>query len=282
MASPEPRAGGLSREEAAQLLGEQQAGGHGYNLQPGGWEAFARHYQLEGGAGQHISVFAPTEGGKTFLILHGLIEPFWWFYPVLWLRYKARDRTLSGFGQEVRAFPSSLQRSRYAHRRLDDPRWADDPEHFVLRLPEYHWSPDGKKQSKAWQEARRRAGEALDRAYHEGGWFVVVDEVLALSENDQPGLALRAPLENAWQRGRDQPLTLCAATQEPAGAPHSMYSMPRWIFIGRTFDQGRYDRLAEIGGDTRTMKAILPSLREKEFLAIDRWKGLIWRVKVPS
>lgn len=270
------RAPSLSRAEAAALLGESSATG----LEPGGWEDFEEYLEGEWQAGQHVSIFAPTEGGKTYLIRHGLL-PFWQRYPVLWVRFKPRDRTLAGFGQEVRRFPSDLERSRFARRPADSERWLDDPEHFVLKLPPYHWSADGKKQSKAWGEARRTAGEALDKAFHEGGWVIVIDEVLAFSTNDQPGLALQAPLENLWQRGRDQPCTLIAATQRPSLAPPSMYDQPRWVFLGRTLDVGRHQRISEIGGDTETIKAVLPQLRHQEFLAVDRREGRMWRVKAP-
>lgn len=271
MASPAPE---ISRAEAAQLLGMTATPQQG-------WEDFDQYLEQHWAAGQHVSLFAPTEGGKTYLIRHGLL-PLWQTYPVLWIRFKPRDRTLNGFGHQVKEFPSDLARSRYKNRDpMDIEKWAQDPEWYVIVLPGYRWSADGKRQSQAWTQARRRAGEALDRAFHQGGWVIVIDEVLAFADTDQPGLGLRAPLENLWQRGRDQPITLIAATQRPAMAPPSMYDQPRWVLFGRTLDVGRYQRISEIGGDTEAIKAILPKLRHFEFLAIDRWEGEMWRIKAP-
>lgn len=277
----------LSREEAAQLLGAQEradptsAGARGAAPERVTWEVFAAYLDAEWEAGQSVSIFAPTEGGKTHLIRWGLL-PHWQRYPVLWIRFKPRDRTLTDFGRLVTEYPRFDMRVRYQVRPLDSPKWASDPEHFVIVLPKYRWSPDGKRQSESWQKARRIAGTALDSAYQEGGWVVVIDEVRALADGKEPALALSAPMENAWQRGRDQPLTLIAGTQEPVEAPGSMYTMARWVFMGQTHDVGRYQRISEIGGNTAVIKAVLPTLQFQEFLAVDRRYGRMWIVKAPA
>src|SRR5437870_13923593 len=55
-------------------------------------------------AGQHFAIFSPTEGGKSHLIRYGLL-PLWKRYPVLWIRFKARDDTTPGFGTQVDRYP---------------------------------------------------------------------------------------------------------------------------------------------------------------------------------
>lgn len=273
MASRAPSLG-ITQAQAAQLLGDTEVG-------KGGWDEFHDYLAAEWQAGQHVSLFAPTEGGKTHLIRYGLL-PLWQRYPVLWIRFKPRDATLRGFGHLVQQYPGSLARSRFSHRPYDSPKWETDPEWFILKLPAYRWSADGRRESRSWLQARRIAGEALDRAWHEGTWLVVIDEVLAFTEPTQPGLDLKAPLENIWQRGRDQPVTLVAATQRPAFAPPSMYDQPRWVFLGRTLDVGRHQRISEIGGDTERIKAMLPKLHHQEFLAVDRREGHMWTVRAPA
>lgn len=246
-----------------------------------GWDEFSEILHAEWEAGQHASVFAPTDGGKTFLIRHGLL-PFWRRYPVLWLKFKPRDTTLDGMTRNrVREYPEWDHRLKYRARKLDSDRWEKDPEWFVVELPTYEWSP-ASKETEGIRRARAAAGRCLDRAYREGGWVIVLDEVRAFSDVEPPALQLRPLLENNWQRGRSQPLTVIAATQQPANAPSSMYDQPRWVFLGRTLDAGRHERIGEIGGDTELIEAMLPSLRHQEFIAVDRREGDMWITKAEA
>lgn len=230
---------------------------------------------------QHCSIFAPTRGGKSHLIRFGIL-PLWQRYPVLWLMYKPRDPTIGGMGRKVKEFPTWDQRLRYSSRKADDPKWETDPEWFVLTLPRFKWTPDSKHDNPSWVRARRIAGEAIDRAFQEGNWVLVVDEVRAFADAEPPSLALTPPLENAWQRGGSQPLTIIGATQQPAKAPGSMYDQPRHVYLGHTLDVGRYQRISEIGGNTELIKRILPSLGQREFLYVDRHEHVMMIVKAPE
>jgi hypothetical protein len=243
------------------------------------WEEHDDWLDANFGAGMHVSIFAPNEGGKTHLIRYGLM-PHWQRYPALILQYKKRDPALSGFGHPVKNFPSRLQRLRYQTRGLDSPAWRDDPEWFRLVLPPYRWSADGRK-LEGYKRARKIAGEAIDRVYHEGGWVLVVDEVRRVTDPRQPGLGLEAPLENIWQAARSEPVTLIGGTQQPASAPSSMYDQASLVYLGKTLDVGRHERLAEIGGNTQLIKRTLPTLDNHEFLFVHRQSGDMAIVKAP-
>lgn len=231
--------------------------------------------------GEHISIFAPTGGGKTHLIRYGLL-PLWQLHPVLWVRFKQKDKTLKQLGHIVHGYPSWDQRVKYQARGINSSKWETDPEWFILALPLYRWTPTSKAESPTWQRARKIAGTAIDRAYADGGWVLVIDEVRALAGKDAPALALEAVLENSWQRGRDQPLTVIAGTQQPANAPSSMYDQAAHIYLGQTRDVGRHQRLSEIGGDTETIKAVLPTLERHEFLYVHRYTGRLEIVMAPA
>jgi hypothetical protein len=196
--------------------------------------------------------------------------------------FKPRDSTIRGLGHQVKSFPGWDRRTHYANRELESERWESDPEWFVLRLPSYKWTQDGKRGSESWQRAQKLAGESMDRAFREGGWVVVVDEVRAFSDADSPSLGLSAVLENLWQRGRSQPVTVIAATQAPARAPYSMYDQARYVYLGRTLDVGRYQRISEIGGNTELIKRVLPTLEHQEFLFVDRRDGAMQIVQAPA
>lgn len=231
---------------------------------------------------QHCSIFAPTEGGKTHLIRRGIL-PLWQKYPVLWLLYTPKDATIGGMARKVKQYPTWDARLRYASRPVDSPKWETDPEWFVLTLPRFKWSPDMRRyKNPEWVRARTIAGQAIDRAFRDGGWVLVIDEVRAFTDSDEPSLALTSVLENAWQRGRKQPLTIIGATQQPANAPGSMYDQPRHVYLGQTLDTGRYQRISEIGGNTELIKRILPTLGPREFLYVDRRTKLMQIVTAPA
>jgi hypothetical protein len=216
--------------------------------------------------GDHCSIFAPTDAGKTHLIRWGLLEPHWKRYPVLYLDLKPKARTAAGLGRPVRQFPSWDQRARYRLRRDDSEKWDEDPQWFRLKPPEYRWSEDSRREDAQWRKARRVVGEAIDRCYREGRWVLVVDDAQTVTDPRAPSLDLHAPMVNAWRNGREQPLTVIAATQQPAGAPSQMYDQPTHLYLGPSGDVRRHYRLGEIGGDTEVIEAVLPQLGEHEFL----------------
>lgn len=236
-------------------------------------------------AGQHFAIFSPTEGGKSHLIRHGLLT-LWRRYPVLWIRFKARDDTTPGFGTLVDRYPV-VERMKYRARGRNSPAWDDDPEHFLLQLPRYHFDPHaiGDK-SESWNHARRVCGEALDRAFREGGWLVVIDEIQAVNGKRPPALDLESALENCLQRGRTQPLTLIAAAQQPAWNAPSVYDQARWVALGRTLDEARFERIGQLGGSRERIEMVLPTLRgaspgPPEFLIVDRHTGDMWVTVAP-
>lgn len=238
------------------------------------------------GAGQHFAIFSPTEGGKSHLIRRGLL-PLWQRYPVLWIRLKQRDDSTADFGTKCDHYPV-VERAKYRMRRRDSDRWEDDPEWFLLQLGQYRFDPLARDdRSEAWSHARRVCGEALDKAFREGGWVVVIDEIQGVNGNKPPALDLGAMLENAYQRGRTQPITLISASQQPAWNNPSVYDQARFVALGRALDEARFERIGELGGSREIIEAILPTLKGArqeggpEFLIVDRWTGGMWIAVAP-
>ncbi len=236
-------------------------------------------------AGQHCSIFASVDGGKTHLIKHLL--PLWQRYPVLFFKNKPKDATLGKLGRRVRAFPTWDERMKYAARRRmqpDSDAWQRDPEWFVLELPRYRWT--NSRRNPEYERAQRIAGQAIDKAYAEGEWVLVFDEVKVLAGREQPHLNVPAPMTIAWEQGRSQPITVIAGTQSPSLAPPPMYDQARHIYLGRIQDTYRQERLAEIGGDSKRLRAVLPTLRAREFLYVfvgrdEHEQDEMWVVQAP-
>src|ERR1700758_1446222 len=224
-----------------------------------GWDEMHEVLAERWHAGQHFAIFSPTEGGKSHLIRYGLL-PLWQRYPVLWIRFKARDDTTPGFGTQVDRYPI-IERGKYRVRHRDSPAWEDDPEHFLLQLPRYHFDATAPQdRSASWAHARRVCGEALDRTFREGGWVIVIDEIQAVNGKRPPALDLESALENCLQRGRTQPLTMVTASQQPAWNAPSVYDQARWVALGRTLDEARFERIGQLGGSRERIEGVLPTL----------------------
>jgi hypothetical protein len=259
----------ISEDELRNYLEDDEQPGEG-EVRRVSWESHLSFLEDHWAAGQHASIFASVDGGKTHLARQLL--PLWQRYPVLWFHNKPKpDPTLRGLPFHiVRHFPSRAERVKYDLRRRTRPEseaWLTDPEWYQLQLPPYRWTPKGRRNVKL-EEAQRIAGSAIDHAYQEGSWVLVFDEVKVLAGREEPHLNVPAPMIIAWEQGRSQPLTLIAGTQSPSLAPPPMYDQARHIYLGRIQDTYRQERLSEIGGDTKRIRAILPTLQGREFLYV--------------
>jgi hypothetical protein len=225
----------------------------------------------------HVSAVAVTGGGKSFLVRYGLV-PLWSDYRVLVLDVKGDDPTYAGFGQVVGAFPQEeLQ-----------PQQPNSERQRIYRLvvPEWEFTT-GRRETEGLRRARQVAGEAMDIAYKQGKWVIVLDETRAITDaTSNFGLGLRGVVENIWQRGRSREVTMVACTQQPIWMPSSFYSQPSILYIGRMLEPPT-DHLREIGGDTRLMRQVLPQLRGRrnggpDFLVVERDSGEMRITKVAA
>jgi hypothetical protein len=211
--------------------------------------------------GDHVSLFAPTDHGKTHLVLKGL-APIWpKDYPWLTIDVKGDDPSLARWGHPIRKkIPGRMLRDRL----YEDQR-------FRLVVPEA---------IEMIKDAREWVVGALRTARSEKGWIVHLNEVRALSDPKPPGLDLAPRLEQLWLRGRPH-ITVIAETQRGAWVPGSMYDQPSHIYIGGFTDGRMKDRLAEIGGDTDNVIRAIGQLQEHEFLYVNR-RGTMQIVKAPA
>lgn len=206
--------------------------------------------------GEHVTILAPTGGGKTHLGYQLLSKTMTKERPALILVMKPRDATVRRFGEQlklrtVRGWPPP-QTGRWIHGK---PRgWIVWPSHTFD--PEV----DDARQSVIFRRA------ILD-SYKHGDRIVFADETYSL-ENE---LGLSKPLRTVWSKGRSMGCGLWAASQRPVYIDKLAYQAHH-MFIGNDPDDDARRRLSEIGAavDKQLVRRTVASLAKQEFVYVNR------------
>jgi len=248
------------------------------------WASHERWLRDNFEPGQHITVITQTGGGKSYLVVRGLLTlPAIRHARVLMIDDKGRDRSTREWGSAIADYPLSLTARM---------RFRDRPPHYRLVVPDWTWSSRGGR-SAGVDHARQVVGHALDSFYREAedpadegagedaqASVVVIDELFALTASKPPSLDLAPLVVNLWRKGRYRALSVIALTQEPTWVPGEAYSQPTHLYVGQILDGRRRDRLQEIGGDTDRIKEIVGRLDDHEFLFLGNKARMLSIVKV--
>jgi hypothetical protein len=213
------------------------------------WENAVR--RMDWRPGEHVTLIGPTGAGKTELTIR-LIELRRW---VLFLGTKRIDPT-----------QDRLRRMRF--RVIADPAELN-PEidsRFILKPP---W-PRRANASQVKELHARIFREGLNRAFHQTGWTVVVDEGRYVAHR----LGLSSELELFWMQGRSQSNTLVLGTQRPRYIPLEAYDQASHLFLWRDNDTANISRVAEMAGiNRRSVTDIVPRLRRHDVLYVQPFTG---------
>lgn len=242
----------------------------GARVRPVQWASHVHWLREHLGPGQHISVIQPTGGGKSFLVIEGLLKlPVIEHSRVLFIDDKGDDPTTREWGIPITEYPPGLTT-----------RWGarDQLPHWRLRVPDWTWSSTGSHEAGV-KQARFVVGRALDAFYQEAqapddelsdedaqASVVVIDEAYALTAPRPPSLNLAPLVVRNWRKGRYRGLLQIALSQEPLWMPSEFYSQPSHLYLGRILDRRQQDRLREIGGNTAVIVETVSRLQEHEFL----------------
>lgn len=229
------------------------------------WEEHAAELGRTWKPGQHVAIIAPTDWGKTHLVLKGL-EPLWpREFPWLLLDVKGRDPILGGWGHAGKKLPP-----RFLRHRMEEQRFRVVPPHIVEATASARQLVLGALHT-AWNECGGKPGQEGFR-----GWVVHINEAAALAGARPPDLNLEAWIKWLYQRGRPH-ITVIGETQRPAGVPRAMYDQASHVYMGGPVDDAAVKRLAEVGGDTDNIVRIIHYLREPQFLYFRR-RGRIMQI----
>jgi hypothetical protein len=206
-------------------------------------------------AGEHVTVLAPTGGGKTHLLYQLLGETADPELQATVLVMKPRDETVVKFSKKygfriVRDWPPAKVTA-----------IAKKPAGYVLwpkesNDPEY----DDRRHSIIFQRAIRDN-------YRKGNRITVGDEVYSLESE----LKLSKELVRVWTKGRSMDNGLWAASQRPAYISRWAYQAHH-LFLGNDPDLETQKRYGEIGAGINPdlVRALTAKLSRYQFVYIQR------------
>jgi hypothetical protein len=207
--------------------------------------------------GNHVTVLAPTTGGKTHLSYQLLGQSATPECPAVVMVMKPKDKATEqwtkrlGF-ETVRDWPPPTTKRLF----------RDKPIRGYSVWPRHVYDP-------AIDDARHRAlfRKVILDSYKKGNRILFADETYSLEEE----LGLSTELRTVWTKGASMGCGMWAASQRPAYISKWAYQAHH-LFLGGEPDEDTQRRLSEIGAavDAGKVRWILPRLGKWEFLYINR------------
>lgn len=204
--------------------------------------------------GDHVTVLAPSGGGKTQLAYQLLGATATPELQATVMVMKPRDTTVDRFTKRygfkvVRDWPPTII-----------PRMSKPPGYVLW--PKETDDPDA--------DDRRHADifrRAIRDDYRKGHKIVFADETYSLEEE----LGLKDDLRRIWTKGRSMACGLWAASQRPVWISRWAFQAQH-LFLGHDPDVEMQRRYGEIGGgiDPDLIRQLTAGLREFQFVYISR------------
>lgn len=211
------------------------------------WQEFLPAFRRAWKPGEHVFIYGETGSGKTDLSFRLLNDSA---FGVAFIT-KPRDPI----------FQSSLTRG---YRRVSTwpPREVDrfSNSHFLLS------AKPGKNMKDELNNQRELFPDAFERIYRDGGWSVLFDESLHLSD----ALNMRDSLSHFAYLARSYDLTGIYCSQRPKRIPVIVPQSCKYAFIARSRRADDIATLSELGYSKTELRYHLSRLRNvHEFLFVD-------------
>lgn len=215
------------------------------------WSDFRSHMDWK--QGEHVTIVAPTEGGKTVLA-RGLLPVR---NAVAVLATKREDESLDAFQADGYKRVKRLEPHRL--RNIVYPPFPKDPLNLFTAQADF-FRP------------------ILQQIYMTGKWTVYSDEVQYMC-ND---LGLTDLYKIFLLQGRSLRITNVAATQRPRHIPLEFYSQPTHLFLFGDSDMENIRRLSDIAGrvDRRAIMDRLLTIPQHQFVHVNTRTGKVVESKV--
>jgi energy-coupling factor transporter ATP-binding protein EcfA2 len=209
-------------------------------------------YRFRWYQGEHLSIIGPTGSGKTTLLLSLLhrrsnvaifaTKP----YPP---KDELESNTLAAYAKKAR------------YTKL--PYWTPGNTHKIVLWPSFKRPGDETLQRKVFTKA-------LMDIFVARGWCIAVDELWYHTNR----LKLNDLFETFWSQGREQGLTVAAATQRPSHISLMFYSEPKHFFFYRLRNPNDRKRISEIASiDHKAVQDRVMRLPDHHFLYLHAPSG---------
>lgn len=237
------------------------------------WETLRNDLVANWKPGQCITVVGPRGSGKTHLSLELLdISPH-----VMVLATKRQDPLLADLRSHGYYVTGDLREVLWTH---DPERGRGVPVHKkVVYWPQF---PDDVTEAQRITMQSQAMSEALGWVDKTGGWTVLIDETMWMSET----LRLEKQIKSAYFQGRTQGVSIIALAQRPTNVPRLAFSSADYLFLSKTGDKRDIDNLREISSAI-PKETIIQALSEldkprHEFLFIDANNDRLAKVIAPA
>lgn len=205
-------------------------------------------------SGEHVTLIAPTQSGKTTLAFQLLARSAGPSLPAVVLVMKPRDAVPAKWGtrlgfRTIRSWPPPLQAFR-----------ARPPGYLLWPKHTYDLARDNARLESEF-------ARALTDVYKRGRMIVFADELYGVCVE----LGLDTECMALWTRGSSGGGGLWSATQKPSHIPTWAYNSAEHVFLSREPDKRNRLRFNEIGGiDGDYVRDAVLGLRKYQWLYIRR------------
>lgn len=200
----------------------------------------------------HHVIISKTRGGKTYLVVNGILPVLPATARVLYVDSKGDDPT--GYGNWPGHAVGRIPRRMLRGTRRDHNQWY----RLVVDADNY-------------ERARDQVAVALNTAWNEGDWTIYTDEVRHIVGRDREEGELNLP--GTWRklilRGGYKGIRTITATQTPSYIPRESYSQASFTWLGCIEDEDTQARAGEIAGNRRLLRPIMASIRKRQWLYTD-------------
>jgi len=210
------------------------------------WEAFLQRFKWE--QGEHITLVGPTGQGKTMLSRHLLDRRRF----VVVFATKRKDPMID-----------RMKKDGYALiRRFDGQRVQGD--RYILQPPQ------GKSIRETRANQKREFGYAMEVAYEQGSWCVVIDEGKMICDT----FGLTPEVEMLLQGGRTLGVSVIMGVQRPVKIPLAAYDQATHLFFFREGDEANLKRIGGIGGvSNKLVREAVSMLESHQVLYLNTRNG---------